>query len=160
MWADNCWIFAGNMRRLRIFVNEAIDKLMDPDMTRRQDEDGGGKWEKQLANVVRRGVRFAVYRFRRTQGIERTLRQGMTSWWRDAHIYRTKSVRMRVNCYFVVNHAPSTKRNGSGMGVGAVVTKVKRWGPQIMRLTLKSKMKAGDGWVEYRKRTPREMRGK
>ena len=59
MWAGGCWIFAGNMRWLRILVNEVIDELMDPDMSRRQDEDGGGKWEKQLANVVRGGVRFA-----------------------------------------------------------------------------------------------------
>ena len=62
------------------------------------------------------------YRFRRngngTEGIERTLNKRMTSWWRDAHIYRAKSVPMRARCDGVVSLALSTKLNGSGMEWG------------------------------------------
>ena len=53
---------------------------------------GGKDWELPFREV------FEVlgYLFQRagkgTQGIEKTLRKGMGSWWRDAEIYRSRSV--------------------------------------------------------------------
>ena len=42
------------------------------------------------------------YRFRRNgqgiQGTQRTLKKKMGSWWRNAHIYRAKSVPLRTKC--------------------------------------------------------------
>ena len=38
--------------------------------------------------------------------------------------------------------------------------RVQRWESKILRLTLKPKMKAGEGWVDYRIRTSREVRTK
>ena len=43
-----------------------------------------------------------VCRFRSTgkgvQGTDKTLREGLGSWWRDAHINRAKSVSLRRTC--------------------------------------------------------------
>ena len=38
------------------------------------------------------------------------------------------------------------------------MARVKRWESRILRLTLRPRMKAGEGQVEYRKRTSKEMR--
>ena len=50
---------------------------------------------------------FLEYRFRRNgkgiQATERTLKKGMGMWWRDAHLYRAKSVSLRTNCDRVVS---------------------------------------------------------
>ena len=142
MWAENCWIFAANMRRLRMLVNEVIDELMGPDMeprheslymwNRSQDEDGGGKWEKHFANVVRVGVRCAGIQV--SEGREKGpkelrghLNKGMTSWWRDTHIYRAKSVPMRAKCEHVASTLsvdPNAQEQGSVQGR---ITRASRW---------------------------------
>ena len=88
-------------------VNDIIEELLNLDMEPKpeslwwtssyEEEDkltlqgGGGKdWELPFREV------FEVlgYRFQRdgkgTQGVEKTLRKGMGSWWRDTCIYRSK----------------------------------------------------------------------
>ena len=136
MWADNSWIHADQMRWLRILVNEMIDELMGPGKepkpewlwwtstygaeatTKMEVGSRRSSWEMPCMEELD----LLGYIFRRnskvTQGTERTLNKGMTSWWRDAHIYRANSVPMRAKCDEVVRHALSKKLNGSGMEQG------------------------------------------
>ena len=60
----------------------------------------------------------------------------------------------------MVSHVFSTALNESvnwGWSMERVV-KVMRWESKIMRLTLKPRMKAGEDWVDYRRRTSWEVR--
>ena len=43
---------------------------------------------------------------------------------------------------------------------GERVMRVKRWESKVLRLTLRPKMKASEGWVDYKKSTLKEMRTK
>ena len=84
----------------------------------------------------------------------------MGSWWRDAHKYRGKRVSLRTKCGRVVSHVFSTALNGSVKWAWGVerVMRVGRWESEALRLTFRPRMKAGEEWVEDRKRTSWEMR--
>ena len=47
------------------------------------------------------------------QGKEGTLKKGMGSWWRDAHVYFAKSVSLRTKCERVVSQVLSIGLHGS-----------------------------------------------
>ena len=100
MWADTYWLFSdskekigvhgeGRYRRIAGSGDGAQAGIGVVDET--QKDEGGGTLKVPFREV------FDVlgYRFHRngkgTQGIEKTLRKGMGSWWRDGHIYRSKS---------------------------------------------------------------------
>ena len=122
---------------------------------------GGGKdWELLFREV------FEVwrYRFQRdgkgTQGVEKTLRKGMGSWWRDAEIYRSKSVSLKTKCQRVISHVFSTALNSSANWTWNVYNArmVHRWETKILRLTFRPKMQPGEEWVAYKARTARMLR--
>ena len=123
-------IYCHNREILVLMVNDIIEELLNLDMepkpesllwTSSYEEDkltlqvgGGGKdWDLPFREV------FEVlgYRFQRdgksTQGVGKTLRKGMGSWWRDAYIYRSKSVSLTAKCQRVISHVFSTALNSS-----------------------------------------------
>ena len=128
MWADNYWLFCYKREILVHMVNDIIEELLNLDMEPKpeslwwtssyEEEDkltfqvgGGGKdWELPFREV------FEVlgYRFQRdgkgTQGVEKTLRKGMGSWWCDAYIYRSKSVSLTTKCQRVISHVFGTEQ--------------------------------------------------
>ena len=74
------------------------------------------------------------------QEIDKTLRKGLGSWWRDAHIHRSKSVSMQVKCRRVVSNMFSTVLNGSANWSWNADTslKVHQWETKILRLTIQT----------------------
>ena len=90
------------------------------------------------------------YRFRKAgkgvQGTDKTLREGMGSWWRDVQIYRAKIVSLRRKCDRMVSRVFSTALNGSVNWSWSTesVVKDKRWESKTLRLTLRPRMKAGE----------------
>ena len=61
---------------------------------------------------------------------------------------------MKTKCRRVVSRVFSTALNGSVNcnWSATTMTKVRQWESQILRLTFRPKMKAGESWVEYGKR--------
>ena len=80
-----------------------------------------------------------------TQGVEKTLRKGMGSWWRDAEIYRSKSVSAKTKCQRVVSHVFSTALNSSANWTWNVYNArmVHHWETKILRLTFRPKDASG-----------------
>ena len=178
MWADNYWLFCHDREILVHLVNDIIEELLDLDMepkpeslwwTSSYEEEGqitlkvtgrGKEWDLPFMEV------FDVlgYRFQRdgkgTQGVEKTLRKGMGCWWRDAYIYRSKSVSLKTKCQRVVSHVFSTALNSSvnWNWTNINARAVQRWETKILRLTLRPKMLPGEEWVTYKRRTARMMR--
>ena len=105
-----------------------------------------------------------MYRFQRdgkgTQGVEKTLRKGMGSWWRDADIYRSKSVSLTTKCQRVISHVFSTALNSSANWTWNVhnARVVHRWERKILRLIFRPKMQPGEEWVACKARTARMLR--
>ena len=81
----------------------------------------------------------------------------MGSWWRDAYIYRSKSVSLRTKCQRVISHVFSTALNSSANWTWHVYNArmVHRWETKILRLTFRSKMQPGEEWVAFKARTAR-----
>ena len=106
------------------------------------------------------------YRFNRAgkgqQGVQKTLRKGMGSWWRDVYIYRSRSVPLKNRRQRVVSHVFSTALNSSlnWNWTINIARMVRYWETKIMRLTLRPKMLLGEEWVAYKARTVRMMRSK
>ena len=149
-------------------VNDIIEELLNLDMepsgnhyggrvrTRRRAssrsrwEEGRGKdWELPFREVFE----VLVCRFQRdgkgTQGVEKTLRKGMGSWWRDAKINLSKSVSLATKCQRVISHVFSTALNSSVNWTWNVcyARMVHRWETKILRLTFSPKMQPGEEWV-------------
>ena len=107
---------------------------------------------------------MVAYRFqrdgKRTQEVEKTLRKGTGSWWRDAFIYRSKSVSPKTKCQRVISHVFSTALNSSANWTWNInnARMVHRWETKILRLTFRPKMQPGEEWVTYKVRTARMMR--
>ena len=161
-------------------VNDVIEELLDLDMEPKpeslwwtcsyEEEEqltlkvaGRGKeWDLPLREV------FDVlgYRFNRegkgAQGVEKTLRKGMGSWWRDVYIYRSRSVPLKTKCRRVVSHVFSTALNGSvnWNWTVTITCMVHYWETKILRLTLRPKMLPGEEWITYKARTARVMRSR
>ena len=154
MWADNYWLFCHSREILVQMVNDIIEELLNLDMEPKpeslwwtssyEEQDkltlkvgGGGKdWDLPFREV------FEVlgYHFQRdgkgTQGVEKTLRKGMGSWWRDAYICRSKSVSLTTKCQRVISPVFSTALNSSANWTRNVYNArmVHRWETKIMRL--------------------------
>ena len=92
MWADNYWLFCHNEERLIRMVNDIIEELLDLDC---KDEEKntlqmGSRtrtWELPFREV------FEVLECRHLkngkgfQGAERTMCEGLGSWWHDKYIH-------------------------------------------------------------------------
>ena len=96
------------------------------------------------------------------QETERTLKQGMGSWWMAAHIYRATTVSLRTTHDTVVGHVFGTALTGSvnWPWSGERVMRVKRWETKVLRVTFRPRTKAGEEWVEDRKRNSKEVKAK
>ena len=96
------------------------------------------------------------FRFRRDgkgmQGTEKTLRTGLGSLWRDGYIHRHR----------VVSHVFSTALHGSvnWLWSAARTTNIHNRESKILRQTFRPRMRTGEDWVEYRKRSSRARRTK
>ena len=99
------------------------------------------------------------YRFHRDgkgfQGAERTMCKAMKSWWRDQYIYRAKTVHLKDKCKRVHSHVCSTVLNGTinWPWSGAMITKVRAWESQILRLTFRPRRMVDETWVTFKIRT-------
>ena len=180
MWADNYWLFCHDREIFVHMVNDVIEELLDLDMEPKpeslwwtclyEEEEqltikvaGQGKeWDLPFREV------FDVlgYRFNRegkgAQGVEKTLRKGMGSWWRDVYIYRSRSVPLKTKCQRVVSHVFSTALNGSvnwNLTV-AIARMVHYWETKILRLILRPKMLPGAEWVTKKARIARVTRSR
>ena len=106
------------------------------------------------------------YRYHRSgkgmQGVQKTLCQGMGSWWRDHFIYRSRSVPLLTKCRRIISHVFSTAVNGSLNWNWTAETSriVRQWETKILRLTLRPKMLLDEDWVAYRRRTVKVMKQK
>ena len=41
-------------------------------------------------------------------GAEKTVRNGLESWWRDGHVHRSRSLHLKTKCHRVVSHVFGT----------------------------------------------------
>ena len=66
---------------------------------------------------------------------------------RDKHIYRAKTVLLKNKCERVHSHVYSTVLNGSinSPWSGAMITKVRAWEFQMLRLTFRPRMRLDEG---------------
>ena len=143
MWADNYWLFCHDRKILVHMVNDIIEELLVLDMEPKPESlwwTCSYEAEKQLTlKVAGRGKEWTLpfvevfdvlgYRFNRAgkgaQGVEKTLRKGMASWWRDVYIYRSRSVPLKTKCQRVVSHVFSTPFNGSLNWTGPLTLRVR-----------------------------------
>ena len=150
-WADNYWLFSDDKEKLVCMVNDIVEELPDLDMEPKLESleedatslkvEGREKtWDPPFMEV------FDVlgYPFRRDgkgmQGTEKTLREGLGSWWRAGYIYRAKSVPLKTECHTVVSHVFSVSRPWSV----ARTTNTRHWDSKILPLAFRpKKMKAG-----------------
>ena len=95
-----------------------------------------------------------------TQGQDTTLRKGIGSWWRDAYIYRSRGVPLKIKYQRIISHVLSTVLNGSinWNWTEALARSVRFWESKIMPLTFRPKKFPDEEWVSYRKRTVTTMR--
>ena len=128
MWADNDLLFCDNRERLVCMVNDIIEELLDLDMepklesvwctSTHKHEDvstlrvgsRGTAWDLSFRDV------FEVLGYRRGkvfQGAERTMCKGLWGWWRDEHIYRSRTVPMATKCRRVNSQVYGTALDGS-----------------------------------------------
>ena len=129
MWADNYWLFCDKRDRLICMVND-IEELLDLDVEPKPESPWWTSTHKHEDMTTRRVGRGRAWElpFREVfdvlgsrchrdgkgfQGAERTTCKGMGSWWRDEHIYRSKTVSMAAKCKRVQSHEHSTVLKGS-----------------------------------------------
>ena len=90
------------------------------------------------------------------QGAERTMCKAMKSWWRDKHICRAKTVDLKDKCERVHSCVHSTALNGINWPwIAAMITKMRAWESQILRLTFRPHRMVDETWVTHKIRTSR-----
>ena len=125
------------------------------DMTTLKVGSRGNTWDlpfREVFEVLQDGKVF--------QGAERTVCKGMESWWRDKFINHSRTEPMLTTCRRVLSHVYSTAVNESinWPWSVAMVHKVRTWEAIVLRLTFRPRMKPGETWVGYRKRTAQSLR--
>ena len=171
MWAGNHWLFCDNQERLVCMVNDIIDELLDLDMGPKPEslwwtsthkcEDmttlrvGSGRkaWDLPFREV------FEVlgYRYHRngkgSQGAERTMCNGLVSWWKDKFIFHSKTVLMVTKCKRVLSHVYCTVLNGSinSSWSVAMIDKVRAWEAKILRFTFRPRTRPEETWCGIQK---------
>ena len=86
--------------------------------------------------------------------------KALRNWWRDEYIHRSQTVPMTTKCKQFHSHVYSTVLNGSinWPWSGAMINKARAWEGQILRLSIRPRMRPDETWVGYKTRTSRFMR--